>query len=87
MGKQADIHEAGYGCCDIATPSRATVIVDDGCDWTKYLNWLAKAKYRIRNGINEAPPARPKVAPVSFKSVKKPRKKGHRVVQQAIGAV
>ncbi|HEN3403469.1 TPA: hypothetical protein U5D55_000207 [Yersinia enterocolitica] len=78
MGKQADIHD---------TEVRATVIVDDGCDWTKYLNWSAKAKCRIRNGINEAPPARPKVAPVSFKSVKKPRKKGHRVVQQAIGAV
>ena len=78
MGKQADIHD---------TQVRATVIVDDGCDWTKYLNWLAKAKYRIRNGINEAPPARPKVAPVSFKSINHPRKKGFRVVQKAIGAV
>ncbi|BFI58904.1 hypothetical protein KD4_28490 [Yersinia pseudotuberculosis] len=66
MGKQADIND---------TQVRATVIVDDGCDWTKYLNWLAKAKYRIRNGINEAPPARPKVAPVSFKSVKSPVKR------------
>ncbi|MGP2408632.1 hypothetical protein V2A84_03250 [Yersinia sp. 2553 StPb PI] len=78
MGKQADIHD---------TQVRATVIVDDGCDWTKYLNWSAKAKYRIRNGINEAPPARPKVAPVSFKSINQPRKKGFRVVQKAIGAV
>lgn len=78
MGKQADIHD---------TQVRATVIVDDGCDWTKYLNWSAKAKYRIRNGINEPPPARPKVAPVTITPIKQPRKRGYKVVQKAIGAV
>ncbi|HHG9944767.1 TPA: hypothetical protein ACPZLR_002589 [Yersinia enterocolitica] len=78
MGKQVDIND---------TQVRATVIVDDGCDWTKRLNWLAKAKYRIRNGINEPPPPCPKVAPVTITPIKQPRKRGHKVVQQAIGAV
>lgn len=78
MGKQADIND---------TQVRATVRIDDGRDWTKWLNWKMREKYRIRNGVNEAPPARPQVAPVSFKSINQPRKKGYRVVQKAIGAV
>lgn len=78
MGKQADIND---------TQVRATVIVDDGCDCTKWLNWKMREKYRMRNGITEPEPPRPKVAAVSFKSIKKPRKRGYRVVQKAIGAV
>ncbi|EKN3779734.1 hypothetical protein RSG63_004229 [Yersinia enterocolitica] len=78
MGKQADIHD---------TEVRATVIVDDGCDWTEWNKWKMREKYRMRNGIIEPEPPRPKVAAVSFKSIKKPRKKGFRVVQKAIGAV
>lgn len=66
---------------------KATVNIDDGRDWTAYLAWQAKANYRRSKGINEAPPARPQVAPVKIEPKKKARKRGYRVVQKAIGAV
>lgn len=66
---------------------KASVQIDDGCDWTRYLAWQMKSNYRRSNDIHEPAPARPQVAPVKIEPKKKPRKRGHRVVQQAIGAV
>lgn len=66
---------------------KASVNIDDGCDWAAYLAWKAKANYRRSMGIHEPPPPRPKVAPVKIEPKKKRRKRGYRVVEQAIGAV
>ncbi|WP_208952473.1 hypothetical protein [Rahnella sp. ChDrAdgB13] len=66
---------------------QATVYVDDGCDWTKWNAWKMREKYRMRTGIYEPEPARPRVAPAKIEPIKKPRKRGYRVVQKAIGAV
>jgi len=65
----------------------ASVQVDDGCDWSNWLAWDAKKNYRRSQGVFTPPPARPQVAPVKIEQKKKPRKRGYRVVQQAIGAV
>jgi hypothetical protein len=66
---------------------KSSVHIDDGCDWTAYLNWQAKANYRLSKGIYEPPPARPKVAAVKIEPKKKARKRGYQVVQKAISAV
>lgn len=67
---------------------KASVNIDDGCDWTAYLVWQSKKNQFRRNaGINNQPPARPQVAPVKIEAKKKSRKRGYKVVQKAIGAV
>ncbi|MEW5290330.1 hypothetical protein ABW286_14245 [Erwinia papayae] len=66
---------------------KASVNIDDGRDWSSYLAWQMKSNYRRSNGTHEPPPARPQVAPVRIQPKKKPRKRGYRVVQQAMGAV
>ncbi|MCX8967429.1 hypothetical protein EHW66_21430 [Erwinia psidii] len=66
---------------------RASVNIDDGRDWSGYLAWQMKSNYRRSNGIDTPPPARPQVAAVRIQPKKKPRKRGYRVVQQAMGAV
>lgn len=66
---------------------KASVNIDDGCDWTAYLVWKSKTNYRRSVGINSQPPARPQVAPVKIEPKKKSRKRGYRVVQKATGAV
>jgi len=66
---------------------QATVYIDDGCDWTAWNAWKMREKYRMRSGIFEPEPPRPRVAPVKIEPIKKPRKRGYRVVQKAIGAV
>jgi hypothetical protein len=78
MGKIADIKDE---------QAKATVHVDDGRDWAKWLVWKSKTNYRRSNGVNELPPARPQVSPVRIMPNKKPRKRVYRVVEQAIGAV
>ncbi|WP_158784647.1 hypothetical protein [Pantoea sp. BAV 3049] len=66
---------------------KSSVTIDDGCDWTAWLLWDAKKNYRRSMGIHQPAPARPQVAPVKIAPKKKPRRRGHRVVQKAIGAV
>jgi len=66
---------------------QSTVEIDDGCDWTAWNAWKMREKYRMRTGIHEPEPPRPRVAPVKINPKKKPRKRGYRVVQKAIGAV
>lgn len=66
---------------------KASLHIDDGCDWTSWLVWDAKKNYRRSAGINEPPPARPQVSKVTIKPKSKPRKRGLRVVEKAIGAV
>lgn len=66
---------------------KASVYIDDGRDWSNYLAWQMKSNYRRSNRTFEQAPARPQVAPVKIEPRKKPRKRGRRVVQQAIGAV
>jgi len=66
---------------------KASVKVDDGCDWSNWLAWDAKKNYRRSQGIYTPPPARPQVAPVTIETKKKSRNRGYRVVTKAIGAV
>ncbi len=66
---------------------QATVEIDDGCDWTAWNAWKMREKYRMRTGIHEPEPPRPRVAATKISPKKKPRKRGYRVVQKAIGAV
>lgn len=66
---------------------KASFTIDDGRDWTKWLVWDTRSNYRRSTGKREPEPARPQVAQVRIEPKKKTRKRGHRVVQQAIGAV
>ncbi|MDE8556079.1 hypothetical protein [Pantoea vagans] len=66
---------------------KASVKIDDGRDWSGWIVWDMRKNYRRSSGKYEPEPARPQVAPIKIEPKKKPRKRGHRVVQQAIGAV
>lgn len=66
---------------------QASVKIDDGCDHSQRIVWGMNQKRYIRNGLSPSRPPAPQVAPVRIEPKKKPRKRGHRVVQQAIGAV
>ncbi|WP_455853161.1 hypothetical protein [Pantoea endophytica] len=66
---------------------QASVKIDDGCDHSQRIVWSMNQKRYIRNGLSPARPPAPQVAAVRIEPKKKPRKRGHRVVQQAIGAV
>lgn len=66
---------------------KASVHIDDGCDHTKRLVWLMNARRDMRNGVSVPMPPAPKVAGVKIEPKKKPRRRGYRVVQKAIGAV
>jgi hypothetical protein len=66
---------------------QASVKIDDGRDRTNQLIWRMNEKRNMRNGVVAPKPEAPQVAPVRIEPKKKPRKRGHRVVQQAIGAV
>lgn len=57
---------------------RSTLIIDDGRDWTEYHKWSMNARRRMRNGIYEPPPARPKVSEIKLEPIKKPKKKSQR---------
>ncbi|PHI31201.1 hypothetical protein [Budvicia aquatica] len=57
---------------------RSTLIIDDGCDWTAYNVWSMNARRRMRLGMYEQPPARPKVSEIKLEPVKKPKKKSQR---------
>lgn len=66
---------------------QASVKIDDGCDHSQRIVCQMNQKRYMRNGKSPARPPAPQVAPVRIEPKKKPRKRGHRVVQQAIGAV
>lgn len=66
---------------------QASVKIDDGCDHSQRIVWQMNQKRYMRNGLSPARPPAPKVAPVKIEAKKNLRKRGHRVVQQAIGAV
>ena len=66
---------------------KASVQIDDGCDYTKRLVWQMNARRSMRNGSSVPMPATPKVAASKIEPKKKSRKRGYRVVQKAIGAV
>jgi hypothetical protein len=66
---------------------KASVQIDDGCDFTKRLVWKMNARRDMRNGVSVPMPPAPKVAAVRIEPKKKPQKRGYRVVQKAIGAV
>lgn len=66
---------------------QASVKIDDGCDHSQRIVWQMNQKRYMRNGLSPARPPAPQVSPVRIEAKKKPRKRGHRVVQQAIGAV
>lgn len=66
---------------------QASVKIDDGCDHSQRIVWRMNQKRFMRNGQSPARPPAPQVAPVRIEPKKKPRKRVHRVVQQAIGAV
>ncbi|QBH97192.1 hypothetical protein EKN56_12785 [Limnobaculum zhutongyuii] len=57
---------------------RSTLIVDDGCDWTAHHVWRMNTRRRMRNGIYEPPPDRPKVSEIKLTPIKKPKKKRQR---------
>lgn len=66
---------------------KASVQIDDGCDYTKRLVWQMNARCDMRNGVSRPMPPAPKVAAAKIEAKKKPRKRGYRVVQKAIGTV
>ncbi|WMY76405.1 hypothetical protein RHD99_10975 [Buttiauxella selenatireducens] len=54
----------------------ATVVLDDGCDWTAWHVWDMRSRLRVSKGINEQPPARHLVAKPTIKlNVTKRKKK------------
>lgn len=66
---------------------KASVKIDDGCDHSQRIVWSMNQKRYMRNGQSPARPPAPQVAPVKIEPKKKPRKRGYKIVQQAIGAV
>lgn len=66
---------------------QASVRIDDGCDHSQRIVWQMNQKRFMRNGQSPARPPAPQVAPVKIEPKKKPRKRGYKIVQQAIGAV
>ncbi|MRT13846.1 hypothetical protein GJV07_16340 [Enterobacteriaceae bacterium RIT711] len=78
MAEHADLND---------TLVKASVQIDDGCDHTKQLVWKMNARRDMRNGFSVPMPPAPKVAALKIEAKKKPRKRGYRVVQKAIGAV
>ncbi|WP_448309840.1 hypothetical protein [Pantoea sp. PGP6] len=66
---------------------QASVKIDDGCDHTQRIVWQMNQKRYMRNGQSPARPPALQVAPVKIEPKKKPRKRGYKIVQQAIGAV
>lgn len=66
---------------------RSVVTVDDGRDYTARLVWRMRVRRDMRNGVAAPMPPAPQVAAVRVEAKKKPRKRGYRVVQKAIGAV
>lgn len=66
---------------------KASVQIDDGCDHTKRLVWQMNARRNMRNGVSVPMPPAPKVTATKVQPKKKPRRRGYRVVQTAIGAV
>lgn len=78
MAEQVDLND---------TLVKASVQIDDGCDYTKQLVWKMNARRDMRNGISMPMPSAPKVSAVRIEPKKKPRKRGYKVVQKAIGMV
>ena len=78
MSEHADLND---------TLVKASVQIDDGCDHTKQLVWKMNARRDMRNGLSVPMPPAPKVAASKIEPKKKPRKRGYRVVQKAIGTV
>ncbi|CDZ82710.1 hypothetical protein BN1086_00796 [Citrobacter koseri] len=66
---------------------RSVVTVDDGRDYTDRIIWKMCSRRNMRNGVSTPLPPAPQVAAVRVEAKKKPRKRGYRVVQKAIGAV
>lgn len=66
---------------------QTSVKIDDGCDHSQRIVWQMNQKRYMRNGLSPARPPAPQVSPLKIEPKKKLRKRGHRVVQQAIGAV
>lgn len=54
----------------------ATLIIDDGRDWTAWHVWDMRSRLRVSKGVNERPPARPLVSkPIIKLNVSKRKKK------------
>ncbi|MCQ5472609.1 hypothetical protein NAS92_19295 [Pantoea brenneri] len=66
---------------------QASVRIDDGSDHSQRIVWQMNQKRYMRNGLSPARPPAPQVSPVKIEPKKKPRKRGYKIVQQAIGAV
>ena len=66
---------------------QASVKIDDGCDHSQRIVWQMNQKRYMRNGQSPARPPAPQVSPVRIEPKKKPRTRGYKVVQKAIGAV
>lgn len=78
MGEMVDINDELV---------RSVVTVDDGRDYTARIVWRMGSRRDMRNGVSAAMPPAPQVAAIRVEAKKKPRKRGYRVVQKAIGAV
>lgn len=66
---------------------KASVNIDDGCDYTQRIIWGMNNKRLMRYGEVSPKPEAPQVAHVKIEPKKKPRKRAYKVVQKAIGAV
>lgn len=78
MGEMVDINDELV---------RSVVTVDDGRDYTAQLVWRMGNRRDMRNGVSVPIPKAPKVSTVRVEAKRKPRKRGYRVVQKAIGSV
>lgn len=78
MGEMVDINDELV---------RSVVTVDDGRDYTAQLFWRMGNRRDMRNGVSVPIPPALKVSAVRVEAKRKPRKRGYRVVQKAIGSV
>lgn len=56
----------------------ASLIIDDGCDWTAWLVWSMNSRRRLSEHVFVLPPARPQIVPLSAKQKRKPRRRKYR---------
>lgn len=53
----------------------ATIVIDDGRNWTAWHVWNMRSRYRMSRGMFEHPPARPLVSRPIIKKARATRKK------------
>ncbi|AKJ41522.1 hypothetical protein [Pragia fontium] len=64
---------------------RTAFAIDDGCDWTAHHIWRMNTRRRMKLGIYEQAPAKPKISVIKLEPLKKPKGRKSRKKNKALG--